>query len=250
MFSESDHHMRTNLIKNNPEFECLVQEILADHKRTTSIFVHELRNPLSLLKGTLQYIEAKHPETKEYKYWSQLKELIEDMEHMMTDASLLNNLSIINKEKTDLYDLIQNVMNSFMPHASSQNIDLKLIVEPGCEKYYRNFHCDPNKFKQVFSNLMKNAFEATSSGNFIHIELGLLPQENQKPSSIMMKIKDNGFPIPQDEIETIFTPFVTYKQGGTGVGLAIVKKVIDLHYGTIQVSSDQNLTCFTIVLPI
>lgn len=66
----------------------------------------------------------------------------------------------------------------------------------------------------------------------------------------MMKIKDNGFPIPQDEIETIFTPFVTYKQGGTGVGLAIVKKVIDLHYGTIQVSSDQNLTCFTIVLPI
>ncbi len=60
-------------------------------------------NPLSLLKGTIQYIESKHPETKEFKYWNQLQDLVNDMEHMMVDASLLNTVNILSKEKPIYY---------------------------------------------------------------------------------------------------------------------------------------------------
>lgn len=52
--------------------EDAIQNILKDNQEITSVFIHELRNPLSLIKGTLQYIEIKHPEAKDYKYWSQL----------------------------------------------------------------------------------------------------------------------------------------------------------------------------------
>ena len=64
----------------NPITEEAIQAIMEKHKRTISMFIHELRNPLSLIKGTLQYIEMKHPETKDYKYWNQIFELINDME--------------------------------------------------------------------------------------------------------------------------------------------------------------------------
>ena len=102
----------------------------------------------------------------------------------------------------------------------------------------------------IFSNLIKNAFEATVPGNFIHINLRHLPSEFPKPSKLSIEISNNGQPIPEYELKDIFVPFVTNKKGGSGIGLAIVKKVIDLHYGNISVNSDEDLTSFTVQLPL
>ncbi|HWT26612.1 MAG TPA: HAMP domain-containing sensor histidine kinase [Mobilitalea sp.] len=250
MFSEYNNDALACMIRSYPELETVIQNIITDNKRTTSMFVHELRNPLSLLKGTIQYIETKHPETKEFKYWSQMQELVSDLEHMMADASLLNAYNILNKDTTDLIALVNNIKNSFMPQASNQQIDLVLTVEPGCEEFFQSYSCDAIKLKQAVSNLIKNAFEATSQGNSILITMAYLPGEEQIPPKLSIQISNNGYPIPEDEIDNIFTPFVTYKKGGTGVGLAIVKRVIDLHYGSISVNSNEELTTFTLLLPL
>ncbi|MDD3172736.1 MAG: HAMP domain-containing sensor histidine kinase [Herbinix sp.] len=250
MFSQINNDALACVIKSNPEFEPIIKTIIDDNKKTTSMFVHELRNPLSLLKGTIQYIEQKHPEAASYKYWDQMEDLLDDMEHIMADASLLNICNYIHKENVNLITLINNVTSSFMPQALTEHIDLAITVEPGSEEYFNSYPCDSIKIKQVLGNLIKNAFEATKAGNYIHINLKYLPGECPLPSKLSIQISNNGYQIPDDVIHDIFIPFVTHKKGGTGIGLALVKKVIDLHYGSICVDSNPDLTSFTIQLPL
>ncbi len=250
MFSEINNDALAYMIKTNPDFESAIKTIIDDNKKTTSMFVHELRNPLALLKGTVQYIEQKHPEAREYKYWDQLQELLDDMEHIMADASQLNICNYIHKENTNLLHLVKNVLDCFMPKAHEQSKELIFEVLPGCEGYFEDYACDGVKMKQVLSNLIKNAFEATNEGNYIHVTLGFQQGESPTPSKLVICISDNGCKIQDDEIVNIFTPFVTYKKGGTGVGLALVKRVIDLHYGSIHVDSSDAETSFTILLPV
>jgi signal transduction histidine kinase len=250
MLSEISNDALANMIKTNPELETAIQTIIATNKKTTSMLVHELRNPLALLKGTIQYIETKQPEVKNYKYWDQVQDLIDDMERIMQDASLLNNSNQLSKEDINLISLMEGILNSFMPQAASQEIDLTLTVAPGSDASYSSYHCDGGKLKQVFTNIIKNAFEATKSGDFIHIELSVLPADDHCPSKLSITISNNGHPIPQEALESIFQPFVTFKKNGTGVGLALARKVIDLHYGSISVVSDEHLTAFTILLPV
>lgn len=245
---ENDH--LSYLIQTHPEFDVALQKILEENKQTNSMFVHELRNPLSLMKGTLQYIELKHPETKDFKYWSQLHELVADLENMMADASLLNTCNTLSKSNCNFIEIISAIKDHFMPQAISQNIELTLEVKGGCEEYFSSYYCDAPKMKQVIWNLIKNALEASSSGNFIHIKLDFKPETDHNLSKLLIDISDNGAPIPEDEIDTIFTPFVTYKKGGTGVGLAIVKRIIELHYGSIHVTSNPSLTSFLLQLPL
>lgn len=250
MFSEANNDEIACMLKANPEFETIISTIISDQKKTTSAFVHELRNPLSLLNGIIQYIEQKHPETKEFKYWDQLQDLVNDMEHIMADASLLNTCNFLNKDNVNLISLLHSIIDNFMPQALTKMINLTISITPQDEEPFLNYFCDPVKIKQVFANLVKNAFEATIPGNFIHIFLSYLPEDNNTPPKLSVEISNNGQMIPEDSRENIFTPFVTYKKGGTGIGLAFVKKVIDLHYGSITVESTDMLTSFTILLPL
>ncbi len=249
MLSEINNDTLANMIKANPELESIIQTITAANKKTTSTLVHELRNPLALLKGTIQYIEMKHPDIKEYKYWDQVQDLINDMERIMQDASMLNNTTILNKENQDLVALMENIISSFMPQAITKEVELVLNIAPDSEAAFRSYSCDGGKLKQVFTNMIKNAFEATKQGDFIHIALAHLPGVADSPAKLSITLSNNGQPIPEEALELIFQPFVTYKKGGTGVGLALARKVIDLHYGSIEVTSNEELTSFTILLP-
>lgn len=250
MISEFNNDTLAGMIKANPELENIIQTIISSNKNTTSMLMHELRNPLALLKGTVQYIEMKHPEVKEFKYWDQVPELIRDLENIMQDASQLNNSLLLNREETNLLALMDGIISNFMPQALTQQIDLSLKITPGCEKYYTSYNCDHGKLKQVFTNMIKNAFEATKSGDFIHICLSVYPEDREQPGKLSIALSNNGQPIPEAALESIFQPFVSYKKGGTGVGLALAQKVINLHYGSISVTSDESLTTFTILLPL
>ncbi len=250
MVSKFNNDTLAGMIKANPDLENIIQTVIAANKNTTSMFVHELRNPLALLKGTVQYIELKHPEVKEFKYWDQVQDLINDMENIMQDASMLNNSMLLNRETTDLITLLNSILSNFMPQALTQQIDLAMNIAPGCEKYFTSYSCDGGKLKQVFTNMIKNAFEATKPGNFIHISLSAYPEDNPNPRKLSISLSNNGLPIPEAALESIFQPFVSYKKGGTGVGLALVQRIINLHYGSISVTSDESLTTFTILLPL
>jgi signal transduction histidine kinase len=218
-----------------------------DMGKITSVFLHELRNPLSLIKGTLQYIELKHPEARSYKYWDQLFELMDDMENMIFEFSQFNFCSI-KRSYINLHGLIISVRDNFMPRASRQHVELTLTEEAGCIKYFNLYYCDAPKIKQVLVNIIKNAFEAVPEGGFIRINLGLKKSSDARMLSIT--VSNNGPAIPQDQLEQIFEPYVTYKKGGTGIGLALAKRIIGLHEGSISVRSDSETTSFEILLPL
>ena len=226
----------------------VIQKILEDNKRLTSMFIHELRNPLSLMKGTLQYIEMKHSEVKEYKYWGQLSEIIQDMEHLMTDASLLNSITSLDIRDSNLLTLIQLVVDNYSPQADNQQKLLVFRHTTESEALASSYPCDSDKIKQVLSNILKNALEATGPGDYI--ELILSVSSTDKDPMLSIQVNNSGQPIPADEIDTIFDPFVTHKVGGTGIGLALAKRIIEAHMGSIQVSSTDILTGFTILLPL
>lgn len=228
--------------------EEVVQKVMEEYKKLTSMFIHELRNPLSLMKGTLQYIEIKHPEAKNYKYWDQLFELISEMEKMMSDASLLNSCATLNFSRVDLLGLIDGVVRNYKPQAENQQKRLSLTASEKSLPVITSYYCDPDKMKQVFSNLIKNALEATSPGDFIEIVIDIESSENV--SMLSIQINDNGQQVPEDQIDKIFEPFVTYKKGGNGIGLALVKRIIGNHMGSITVTSSKELTSFKILLPI
>lgn len=250
MYSELNNDMLACLVKANPEIENVISTILAEHKKSTSMLVHELRNPLSLLKGTVQYIELKNPEVKQYKYWDQIQDLLIDMEYIMADASILNAFNHVHKEEANLIRLVETLVNSFMPQAYTKGIELSFSIAPESEVFFSSYPCDGVKLKQALTNLVKNAFDATTPGNFIHIDLNYVPGEVNTPSKLSIRISNNGQAIPEEVLGNIFVPFVTYKKGGTGIGLALVKKVVDLHFGSISVESDPALTVFTILLPV
>ena len=151
----------------------LVKKIIDENRQTTSMLIHELINPLSLIKGTLQYIEMKHQEVKGYKYWDQLYDLINDMEILMSDASLLNSSFALNIKDTNLLNLIHQVVDNYKPHADTQEKHLIFKSSLNMTTYFLHIPCDQDKIKQVLSNLLKNAHEATSTGDYIEIIIKL-----------------------------------------------------------------------------
>lgn len=248
MIKDLDINKQPILLKSDSNEYELIQKYMEEHKQTLSMFIHELRNPLSLMKGTLQYIEMKHPETKDYKYWSQLLDLTQDMENMLSNVSLLNSCTTPIMSKTNLLTLIRDSVENYMPQANNQKKQLFIREDSNCESMLSSYCCDSAKIRQVMSNLLKNAFEATTPGDSIEVIISTY-QTDLRPM-ISIQVANNGQPIPEDDIDTIFNPFVTYKKEGTGIGLSFVKNVIRCHGGSIQVSSNEELTCFTILLPL
>ena len=104
---------------------------------------------------------------------------------------------------------------------------------------------DKTKLQEVFLNLLKNAFDAASPDKSIYLEA------SQEGDTVTVRIHDTGCGISEEQLPTIFDPFVTYKKQGTGLGLAICEQIIKAHHGTIAVDSTINVgTCFTITLPV
>jgi len=198
---------------------------------------HEVRNPLTSVKGFLQLLK----ETKNFKYI--------DIAQSELDAALetLNNLLQISKP--DLED------EKRQPFLLSADIDSILLLFQ--DKLYnvtvtKNFqntdiqiYGKRNHIKKAIFNLLKNAFEAIEEQGTIHVEHFL------EDSQLVVVIEDSGVGIPEDQLSKLGTPFFSTKENGTGMGLTQVFSVIYEHGGTIEVESElQKGTKFTITFPL
>ena len=104
---------------------------------------------------------------------------------------------------------------------------------------------DPDLLGQVVENLLRNAIEAQPQGGFLHLEIG------QKSRTIVLKVKNGGFPLPADEAERILEPYFTTKTKGTGLGLAIARRIIQAHQGRIEVRATGDGTVeLAVYLPV
>jgi signal transduction histidine kinase len=245
MFTKEEQDKLKKLISSNDDFAYFINKSIDDCKLLTSQITHELRNPLTLIKSTAQLIESEHPEIRDYKYWTQLTGDIDGLVDLLAQLSLFNNSQIINKKEHNILLLIKSILDSFRPHAEQNNINLSFTIAEEYVPYFLSYPLDQIKFKQLMTNLIRNAFEAIQEGNYINVECKAFPE-----SHLIIAIHDNGKMIPEDELSTIFQPFITYKPGGSGLGLAISSNIVAAHGGTISVTSSEEKTSFMIQLPV
>lgn len=249
MISNNNNDMRNVLIESNPEIKAVFDQIEYENRQILSRFTHELRNPLTLVKSTIQLIESQHPEVVEYKYWNQLMSDIDDTVAILNELSLYNHCDLLQSEESDLTSLISQAVESVKPLAAPKFVNLHMVTDDNA-LVYQAYCCDKVKIKQVVTNLLKNAVEASLERTTIEVALSTTQSSKTSGHYINLSVTNSGEPISSEYIDHIFEPFVTTKSNGTGLGLAISQKIAQLHKGSLSVSQTDSTVTFTLQLPV
>jgi PAS domain S-box-containing protein len=200
---------------------------------------HEVRNPLTVLKGFAQILQASD---KESKYYALMLSEIERIEAIISEFLMLAKPQEAKFYDHDLRLLLEDVIHLMETKAIMNGVQLNKVILISNAM----IQCDANQIKQVLINILQNAIEAMPSGGNIHISLSQADKH-----SLCLRIRDEGCGIPEDRLEKLGEPFYSSKEKGTGLGLMISYKIIEKHRGKIGVSSRVlEGTTFDITLPL
>ena len=152
----------------------------------------------------------------------------------------------VNIMKIDLNQLIEQLTASFELEAQHRGIEITSSVIPNPLM----IEADPEKLGRVFNNLVSNAFKYGNGASYIRIDA------RQENDMVVVKVANDGTPIPEKALDHLFERFYRAEAsrsratGGTGLGLAIVKSIVDLHHGSVKVTSNEDETAFIVTLPL
>jgi len=216
---------------------------------------HELRTPLNAINGITHLLIEENPKDSQINYLNSLKFSGNYLLHFINDILEINRIESenipIEKINCNLKSLIISIQNSFKEISHENNNTFIIDMDPSIPE---NLNCDPTKLSQIFMNLVNNSLKFTKNG-YVKLTAKLETIE-EKNVSISFKVADNGIGIPEDKQATIFDSFsqgsieINRKYGGTGLGLTIVKRLIELLGGTIYLNSKVGLgTTFSFTLP-
>ena len=206
-----------------------------------SMVSHELKNPLTLIQGTLQLIECHYPEIQNDPLWTQVLADVHYMSKLLSEITSINSIQNINYSRINIRQVLTNVVYSFSANSEIQGKNIR--IEYKTDILW--IEADGLKIEELLRNLIQNAMDATDFGDEIKIIVTSLDV------LLILKVQDSGFGIDSERLSTIFEPFVTYKTGGTGLGLTIVKNIVEAHQGEINVFSRPfEGTEFVVSLPI
>ncbi|MFW6334230.1 MAG: ATP-binding protein [Desulfosalsimonas sp.] len=202
---------------------------------------HEIRNPLSSVKGMATYFKNRFTEDPDA---SQAAEVMvqetERLNRVINELLEFARPSQINARASDINPVIEHSIKLIRQDAEGQGVELDVKKAEDLPAAY----IDPDRFVQCLLNLYLNAIQAMEGGGRITAETALSAE-----GSIMVRISDTGPGIAREDLSRIFDPYFTTKPAGTGLGLAIVHKIIEDHGGRITVNSTPGQgTVFSIYL--
>lgn len=199
---------------------------------------HEIRNPLTSIKGFIQLFQANH--IKEEFFDIVLSEL-ERINSIVGEFLILSKPTVAVFEEHDVKVLIKDVVTLISTQSILNNVQIFMEFE----KDLPIVCCEENKLKQVILNLLKNSIEAMPKGGNIDVKV-----KRKEDGKISIQIIDQGIGIPKDRIPTLGEPFYTTKEKGTGLGLMTCYKIIESHKGDLTIRSAENEgTIVEIILP-
>lgn len=243
MLHNIDINKMNQLMENNKDAKQIISQILENYQTAVSAIAHEIRNPLTLISSSLQVMEIQHPEVKQYSHWKQTMEDVEFMCDLLNELSSFNNGNSLHHSVFSIEKLLKNIAVSFAISLDSE--DSSIEFSSSIPSHLGDFTGDKVKLEEVLLNLLKNAKEAIDEKGSITLSA------KRKKDTLIIQCKDNGCGIADDKIDNIFTPFMTSKENGTGLGLSLSKRIIEAHHGTISVESIFGKgTTFIIKLPI
>jgi len=203
----------------------------------TSGIAHEIKNPLNSLSLFFELLGKRPPPDLQQEI-SQGKEEIQKISRIMDQFTDFLKPLRLSKEKFKLEEIVNSVIESLKREADQKEIEVRYIQPTPII-----LNADKGLIGQVFFNLLKNSLEATEKG------LVLIKTEQQK-KQVLIKVEDSGGGISEEDRIHIFEPFYSRKSKGMGVGLYLVKKIIQAHDGKIECRSELGRgTTFFIQLP-
>jgi len=254
-------HMDVTDLKRAREGMLRAKEKAETADRAKSEFLanmsHEIRTPLNGIQGMLQLMHMTELDEESRGYVVTALTCCQRLTRLLRDILDLSRieagrLSIIT-EPFDLRDMVDSVEKLFLPSARQAGLELAAHVD---ERVPETLLGDGSRLQQVLNNLVGNAIKFTEAGH-VRLEVHPLPGPEDGVCRLLFEVSDTGIGIPEDQLETLFEPFVQLdrgfarKYGGAGLGLSITKKLLDLMGGDITVASQPGKgTAFQFSVPL
>jgi two-component system sensor histidine kinase HydH len=210
-------------------------------------FIHEIKNHLSTLGLNLQLLAedfAEPQSQRERRAHDRIQRLQGECQRLVdvsNDFLRFARIKDLKREPVDLAEVIDEMVDFFGPTARGSGIDIKLYLPADLPR----LALDRELFKQALLNLMLNAQQAMSDGGTLTIQAGV------EGDGVCLALIDAGPGMAPEVLAKVFRPFFSTKPGGSGLGLATTRKIVEAHGGRIEVQSEVGRgTKFTIHLPI
>ncbi len=203
---------------------------------------HEVRNPLGGISGFASLLQRDLPDDHPgQRLIDKIIKGVENLNRSVTSLLAFSREIDLSPRDVELCEFFSDVVSYFKADinhdADMYSIDIDVQPET------LNWRLDPEQFRQAVVNLLSNAVQAMSEGGSINISA-------RGGDMLTITIADSGCGIGEDIRERIFTPFFTTKDGGTGLGLSTVKKIVEAHRGEVAITStSENGTCFRLSFP-
>ncbi len=239
-------------VKDNVDLENIEFNFIDE---TMAILLHEINNPLSSIKMASQILEKNIPKT-DIDVLNIIKKETDRIILLLKKISIPDSsLLSLSSKKENIHEIIR--YSIFKIKLRRQKIKIIEEFDPSLPDIF----CDKDLIAQVFENIFSNVLESSKfdSNSFLKIETKFgfghtvkIPNISKpmKRNYLDIKIIDNGIGIKKKDLKNIFLPFFTTKKHGSGIGMYLVKKIINSHNGHISANSDKNYTEITIKLPI
>jgi signal transduction histidine kinase len=207
-----------------------IQERQAVAGRMSALIAHEIRNPLAAISGSVQVLKGELMLTEEQ---SRLMDIVLSESRRVSQAiDQFLNLAAPGKEVVMFFDLGEVARETATMLRMSGELTDRVAFSVRPEEGKVGFYGSPNQFKQVFWNLFRNALRAMPDGGTLAVEL-----ERDARGGIAIRIADTGIGMSADEQARMFEPFYSRFEGGQGLGMAVVRRIVDDHDGTIRIAS-------------
>lgn len=203
---------------------------------------HEIRNPMAVVRGFLQLMKEKSPESLDHYYRIVMEEL-DRANGIINDFLSLAQNRISEKEQWHLHQIINDLSPLLWADANLRGQTIELVLDENVPKLNLN----AKEIKQMLLNLARNGMEAMEEKGKLSIQTRL----KKKEQIVELIIRDTGVGMSKSRQERLFEPFFTTKAKGTGLGLALCLSIVERHGGKIMVESEEGQgTTFVIQLPL
>jgi signal transduction histidine kinase len=230
-----------------------LRDRLAALGEMAAAIAHEVKNPLAGIEVMAGILKRQLPESPDAQ--NILADIIKDAK--MANVIVQEVLAFVRPLRLQVEDIaVSDVIRDAMTMAESHSaLKRDVDVRVDMPEALRPIQGDPHQLRQIFTNLLTNAFEAMNGSGTVEIAATAIDGEDDADHAsgptILITISDNGPGIPSEVMDRIFSPFFTTKPQGSGLGLAIVRKIVDAHDGRIDVGERPGGgTIFRVTLPV
>ncbi len=219
-------------------------EYLSTLSILTAGMAHEIRNPLSGIRGSAQLLLKDLKNRDQQEYMEIVIEEVDRIDRLVKKMMNLTRSNLKDFKTTNIHQILEEILTLERENLEKKEGTFVQIYDPSLPAIEAN----KDELKQVFLNLIKNAVEASSKGGQVCISTEYntsyafrKKQDVLSPNNIIVKIIDSGSGMNEDTKKKLFTPFFTTKKRGTGLGLAVSLKIVENHYGKIKITSKENV---------